>query len=579
MNKILILCAAALLGTAELNAQTYLECDFSGGIPTDFTLIDGDQLTPSRDMQNLGFEVGTPWVAYTPKGEDGPVACSTSWYMEAGTSDDWMILPALTIADDHVVLRWRAMASDKKHRDGYVVYATTDVDAADLKAAQWQPLLTVDKEENTWTLHNLDLAAYKGQAVRLAFVNNSTDQSRLYVDDVFVGVKADLQLKLVTGTGVPNNGQVAFSGTVTNLTEAAIPNYTIGLSYGGETYTQQIDEPLASGASAAFTLDQPIPLPFHEQVAYTIWADNGNSRHTVESTVTSYPRHVVCEEGTGTWCGWCVRGHVALEYLHEHCSDWTIGIAAHNGDPMANEYEGLLSSYKNSGYPSGTCNRIVRTDPGDFEMAARKAFNTETVLVAMQAEASLNTETREVSTTTQLWFAEGQQAADYRIGFSIIENNVHVPDDPGYDQNNSYSGSSTEMGGYENLPGNVPAAQMWYQEVARGFVENFKGVSGSIPASFEAEEEITYSKSFTLPDGILDDRNTAVVIMVIDQADGHIINALQLPLGENEINGIENAVQPTATSSAALYDLSGRRVTGTPTRGIYIQNGRKMVIK
>ena len=67
--------------------------------------------------------------------------------------------------------------------------------------------------------------------------------------------------------------------------------------------------------------------------------------------------------------------------------------------------------------------------------------------------------------------------------------------------------------------------------------------------------------------------------MVIDQADGHIINALQLPLGENEINGIENAVQPTATSSAALYDLSGRRVTGTPTRGIYIQNGRKMVIK
>ena len=141
-----IIACAMLSAAMTAGAQTYLECDFEQGIPADYVLVDKDQLTPSADMQKLGFGVGTPWIVFTPKNESGQVACSTSWYSPAGTSDDWMILPSVTISDDNVIVRWRAMASDKKHSDGYVVYIATASQQTELTDLDWQPLFTTEKE-------------------------------------------------------------------------------------------------------------------------------------------------------------------------------------------------------------------------------------------------------------------------------------------------------------------------------------------------------------------------------------------------------------------------------------------------
>ena len=43
---------------------------------------------------------------------------------------------------------------------------------------------------------------------------------------------------------------------------------------------------------------------------------------------------VVGEEATGTWCGWCPRGAVALNWLDKDYYGYFQGIAVHNGDPM-----------------------------------------------------------------------------------------------------------------------------------------------------------------------------------------------------------------------------------------------------
>ena len=42
------------------------------------------------------------------------------------------------------------------------------------------------------------------------------------------------------------------------------------------------------------------------------------------------------------------------------------------------------------------------------------------------------------------------------------------------------------MGGYEDLPGTVPAADMIYQHVARGLASGWNGTSGSVPADVNA---------------------------------------------------------------------------------------------
>jgi hypothetical protein len=75
---------------------------------------------------------------------------------------------------------------------------------------------------------------------------------------------------------------------------------------------------------------------------------------------------VVYEEATGTWCGWCVRGHIGLKDMeHYHPDGSWIGIAVHNADPMVlAAYDTALASFI-SGYPSGAINRNpAEVDPG-----------------------------------------------------------------------------------------------------------------------------------------------------------------------------------------------------------------------
>ena len=59
------------------------------------------------------------------------------------------------------------------------------------------------------------------------------------------------------------------------------------------------------------------------------------------------------------------------------------------------------------------------------------------------------------------------------------------------------------------------------------------------------------------------------------------VRAFNLNFGEGETTGILSTTNLTNyTNSDAWYDLSGRRLNGKPTKkGLYINNGRKVVIK
>lgn len=562
---------AFALAAAPAAAQTYLECGFDGGIPQDFTLIDNDGLEPSASMKNVGFAVGTPWIVETPNGGDGQAAASTSWYAEPGRSDDWMITPPVTIADDGVVLRWRAMASDKNHRDGYTVYIseTGGNTIADFDTSH--PLFAVGEEEAEWTVRTVSLDAYKGKTVSIAFVNNSTDKSRLYVDDLYVGVHSSVMLRLDLDRKIPRMGDIAVTGTAYTDDAEPVNGFTIGLEYGGETFTQQFSDVIEPGKPVDFTLDEALPVGFHETLPYRVWIESGASRYSVDSDVTAYPRRVVCEEGTGTWCGWCVRGIVMLDSIKNTCSDWAIGIAVHSGDPMAGDYMTAMYRYLgNSSFPCGTVNRTAQADPADFIETGRQVFDREQVLVAMKAEASLDEATRTVKARTSLWFADDDPAADYRLAFAVIENDVHQPGNHGYDQRNMYSGGySGPMGGYGDKPNPVPSEDMWYDDVARGYVDDIKGVAGSVPAVVEAGEQVTFANEFALPDDVLDDSNTALVVMLVDQTDERIVNAVLTPIGDGAHTGITTAGVNRTAKPEAYYTPDGRRLS-SPQPGLNI---------
>lgn len=163
---------------AELTYQ--LEEDFEGGaLPAEWTITDVDGNTPD-DMVSF---VDAAWVV-SDELEAGTnfAAYSTSWYNPVGQADDWLITPQVTPSATSQ-LRWQALSPNQNFADGYEVRVSTmTTDTADFTDV----LLTVDAELGDYTARAVDLSAYAGMPIYVAFRNNSNDKLLLLVDNVRV---------------------------------------------------------------------------------------------------------------------------------------------------------------------------------------------------------------------------------------------------------------------------------------------------------------------------------------------------------------------------------------------------------
>lgn len=512
-------------------------------------------------MQKIGFAVGTPWVTVQPdKSSSNHAAASTSWYATAGTSDDWLITPAMTLSGNHPTLSWRAKASDKNHRDGYAVYISTSAGTTVADFDEASPLFAVEEEDAEWADHTVSLQAYAGKTVTIAFVNNSTDKSRLYVDDISVVESHAAYLSIDLPEAVDTIGSLTISGTVSTRKTTPIEGYTIGLEVGGETFTQHFPQTLTAEVPHAFTLNHQLTIGKHETIPYTVWVEIDGDRNAYDRTVTAYQRKIVCEEGTGTWCGWCVRGLVMLDSIKNHYADRIIGIAAHTGDVMANDYVSKIGKYIGDSYPTGSVNRMMISDPRNFITYAQAFLKEKETLVDMDLQTTFDVTTRSVTATTTLLFADDQTDQQLAMAYAIIENAVHQPNDSKYSQSNAYAnGENGTMGGYEQYGTYIPASTMYYNDVARGYVDDLLGIDGSIPNDVKAEEAVTHTVTFTLPDNILVDENVEIVAMVIDKSDGHIVNGECVPVGKSTADGISGITKNETAKITAIYGLDGQK--------------------
>lgn len=184
---------AGVLGLNCMSGQVLFTEDFDGiagptgggagtyNFPTGWTLINQDGLTPNTSVSYFG----AAWI----RREDfttttDTVMASTSWYTPAGTSNDWAFTPGITLpASGTIELEWTAKAQDPSYPDGYEVRISTTTPTI---AGATTTLFSIPSENSTWTTRTVDLSAYVGQTVYIAFRNNSTDQFILLVDDVSV---------------------------------------------------------------------------------------------------------------------------------------------------------------------------------------------------------------------------------------------------------------------------------------------------------------------------------------------------------------------------------------------------------
>jgi hypothetical protein len=203
MKKILLLFLPLIALSTSSYGQVFQEnWDGIGPGIAGWSLYDQDGLTVNT---GVSF-VNAAWVSTTSE-FDNNVAMSTSWYTPAGTSNDWLVSPAITLPAGINTLYWDGRAYDPTYPDSYKVYvSTTGNTVADFSTEE----LAVAPEATTWTHHTLDLSAYSGQTIHIAFQNFSTDMFLLALDNISV---------VNNGTcDQPERNMASSSTTTTSLT-------------------------------------------------------------------------------------------------------------------------------------------------------------------------------------------------------------------------------------------------------------------------------------------------------------------------------------------------------------------------
>jgi hypothetical protein len=378
------------------------------------------------------------------------------------------------------------------------------------------------------------------------------------VEEVF---EDDIALISISTDPVVEPGAVSITGTVENKGLNEISSFTLNWNDGAD-HSETITATIPGGGSYNFT--HPTDLTADGGTTYdldicaTVAGDEDVSNDCMEFTiscVTDIPqKYVVGEEKTGTWCGWCPRGAVALEEMESE--EYFIGIAVHNGDPMVvASYDSGIGTYVPGGYPGGGVDRVIPGDPGNFAaMYATRSSHIPPASVAVTyAEVGANIE---VTVTADF---VGSLSGDYRLAAVITEDNV-TGTEAGYNQANYYSGGGAgDMGGYEDLADPVPAADMVYDHVARALGDDqILGTPGSLPGTITAGSSESYTYTIA-KDASWNIDYLHFIGMLVNGTTGEILNAGATSAASSGLNETEAkfglSVYPNPTSTSTFVKV------------------------
>ncbi|MBK8854784.1 MAG: T9SS type A sorting domain-containing protein [Saprospiraceae bacterium] len=277
---------------------------------------------------------------------------------------------------------------------------------------------------------------------------------------------------------------------------------------------------------------------------------NDKAGLNIEGVTPAKNAAVIIEEATGTWCVWCPRGAVFLDFLSKRYNKRYIPIAVHNNDPMVvTAYDAYIRSTPGfSGFPSVVVDRNMVTDPSISEdpFLTRIAQNTPAYF---STGAKYDPTTRKLDVSVSTIFQENATGSMW-INMVLTEDGVRGTA-AGYNQANAYAGGGAgPMGGYETLPNPVPASQMVYDHVARIFTgltrENDNGLDGP----FTIGQKITKLFSFTIPEGMNVEKFNIVPVLM--NAGGYV-NAALSTYDEAIANGYVNAEDVIVENSISAF--------------------------
>ncbi len=343
-----------------------------------------------------------------------------------------------------------------------------------------------------------------------------------YVDDVMYShepfVPGNLDLAML-GAKLPprmlGGKEYNVTASVKNLGVMPINSYDITWTDGVTSGTKSI-----TGTNIAIFGEEEVVFDesymansANSELTFTISNINGGSDDSGDndSKTTSYgivtpapDKAVFVEEGTGTWCPWCTRGTVGMEYMAAEYKKYFVGVAVHNGDPMtvAEHDLGVRTFPGFTGFPGGVIDRTIEADPSALNLE-NQLFNfiTETPVATLSSDVEFFDDGtfRTVTATVNATFKE-DVSGDYRL-LAVVSEDFVTGTGNGYNQQNAYAGGANgPMGGFENLPATIPASDMIYNHVSRAILGGFTGQEGSLPGTMSAGETYSYTFTYVVPE-------------------------------------------------------------------------------
>ena len=604
MKKVFLAALLLVAGvTASSAAEVAFEWDFSKG-GEGFVCYDQDGKTPNPSAQSFGFPAeNASWIF----GElfKNSVAVSNSSHKPMGRAEDWLITPAVAIEEGYSFTfdaMTVAYTNTQKVASVTVKVSTTGTAVEDFTDV----LLDRVEAGAEWSTLGVNLSAYAGKTIYIAVINESLSKDALVVDNFFVGIPPIAKLA-ISYTRIQENVSAGqrISGKVTSGFTEAVTSIDATLTCGDFTTTRSFSElDIALGGAYQFQFNESLPAPTAGvgQVFEVSVVINGKETITETGEIVTQAfqpaKRVVCEEQTGTWCGWCIRGHVYMEKMDEQYPDTYIGIASHLGDVMQhNAYANYTSSTFGGGAPIGGVQRdpgAAGCDPSQFPSLYKTYIKTPALAdISIAAEWKDDTK-QSILLHTSTTFALSANNFDTRLEYVIVEDDVNQPGNSLYDQANYYAGGGQgAMGGYESKTDPVPAADMYYDDVVRHVItdEVGLGLKGSVPTKIEQGETYNHWAEMSIPKNVFEIDNCEFIVLLLDNETGIILNAAKCstinpPTSVEAVeadnatrayvanNGVRVEVNADAQVEVNIYAADGRLVYAAAPRRV---NGASVI--
>ncbi len=594
-KKITLLFAFCFACSQLTTAQTLLSEGFEGGTfpPAGWAVF--------RGTNNIG--TGYDWEQTSSSYTGSSAAYNRYENVTGGIAEDWLVTSQidLTNALNTELLFYSTQYWTTNYGSNYEVKVSTN---SQTNHADFTTIASYTEANvgNGYELKTIDLSAYDGMMIYIAFVHLNDDGDNWYIDDIEVKSPLSIDAKLnainlnryaLTSTDNQLSAEVNNNGT------SAITSLDVSWSDGINNYSENFNVNLTPGQTTTITHGTPVNYNsiIEKNISVTINSVNGgtdgdssnNSANTMFNTLTQAgTKAVLIEESTGTWCGWCPRGTVGLEYMASTYPNSVVAVAVHNSDPMAvTAYDTALVNIIGSGWPNaGMDRKILGLDPGQSSL--QNGYNTQISEVVPADLAIGATQSNNILTiSAQASFYTTFSNANLRLAVIITEDGV-TGSDSGYNQVNYYSGGgSGAMGGYENLPDPVPAAQMVYNHVGRALVGGFNGEANSVPTSISPGDMVSHDFTYTVP-STSTISNLHIVVVLIDQTDGSIVSAKQATVAQalsvedvvgissikvfpNPAKDVINIAFQSGNGAYSIYvsDILGRTVISKSFDGVF----------